>query len=126
MLRPTGFIFRVSYYGSWIFVPGGAANSGWTSYPPLSNIATTGQTVWLWGMVMLITSSLLGSVNILVTVIQLRTKGMTWMKLPIFVWTQFITAFLLLLAFPPLRLRYPTIDGSSCWNKLFYAKRISR
>jgi len=84
------------------FVPGGAANSGWTSYPPLSNIATTGQTVWLWGMVMLITSSLLGSVNILATVIQLRADGMTWMKLPIFVWTQFITAFLLLLAFPPL------------------------
>ena len=84
------------------FVPGGAANSGWTSYPPLANTATMGQTVWLLGMVMLITSSLLGSVNILVTVIQLRTDGMTWMKLPIFVWTQFITAFLLLLAFPPL------------------------
>jgi len=84
------------------FVPGGAANSGWTSYPPLADIATTGQTVWLFGMVMLITSSLLGSINILATVIQLRTEGMTWMKLPIFVWTQFITAFLLLLAFPPL------------------------
>ena len=42
------------------FVPGGAANSGWTSYPPLADIATTGQTVWLFGMVMLITSSLLG------------------------------------------------------------------
>jgi cytochrome c oxidase subunit 1 len=84
------------------FVPGGAANSGWTSYPPLSEIATMGQTVWLIGMVMLITSSLLGSVNILVTVIQLRTDGLTWMRLPIFVWTQFITAFLLLLAFPPL------------------------
>ena len=84
------------------FVPGGAANSGWTSYPPLAEIATMGQTVWLIGMIMLITSSLLGSVNILVTVIQLRTDGMTWMKLPIFVWTQFITAFLLLLAFPPL------------------------
>ena len=61
-----------------------------------------GQTVWLFGMVFLITSSLLGSVNILVTVIQLRAEGMTWMKLPIFTWTQFITAFLLLLAFPPL------------------------
>ncbi len=84
------------------FVPGGAANSGWTSYPPLADIATTGQTVWLLGMIMLITSSLLGSINILATVIQLRTEGMTWMKLPIFVWTQFITAFLLLLAFPPL------------------------
>ncbi len=84
------------------FVPGGAANSGWTSYPPLANVATMGQTVWLLGMVLLITSSLLGSINILVTVIQLRTKGMTWMKLPIFTWTQFITAFILLLAFPPL------------------------
>ena len=84
------------------FVPGGAANSGWTSYPPLSNIATTGQTVWLCGMVFLITSSLLGSINILATVIQLRTEGMNWMRLPIFVWVQFITAFLLLLAFPPL------------------------
>jgi len=84
------------------FAPGGAANSGWTSYPPLSVTATSGQTIWLIGMVFLITSSLLGSVNILVTVIQLRAKGMTWMKLPIFVWAQFITAFLLLLAFPPL------------------------
>ena len=84
------------------FVPGGAANSGWTSYPPLSDIATTGQTVWLCGMVFLITSSLLGSINILATVIQLRAEGMSWMRLPIFVWVQFITAFLLLLAFPPL------------------------
>ena len=84
------------------FVPGGAANSGWTSYPPLSDIATTGQTVWLCGMVFLITSSLLGSINILATVIQLRAEGMNWMRLPIFVWVQFITAFLLLLAFPPL------------------------
>jgi cytochrome c oxidase subunit 1 len=84
------------------FVPGGAANSGWTSYPPLSDLATTGQTVWLIGMIFLITSSLLGSVNFITTVIQLRTKGLTWMRLPFFVWTQFVTAFLLLLAFPPL------------------------
>jgi len=84
------------------FMPGGAANSGWTSYPPLANIATIGQTVWLFGMVLLITSSLLGSVNTITTIVQLRTKGMTWMRMPIFTWTQFITAFLLLLAFPPL------------------------
>ena len=84
------------------FLPGGAANSGWTSYPPLSNIATTGQTYWLIGMVFLITSSLLGSVNFIVTIIQLRAKGLTMMRLPFFVWAQFVTAFLLLLAFPPL------------------------
>ncbi len=84
------------------FLPGGAANSGWTSYPPLSDIATVGQTVWLFGMVFLITSSLLGSVNFIVTIVQLRANGLTFMKLPFFVWAQFVTSFLLLLAFPPL------------------------
>jgi cytochrome c oxidase subunit 1 len=83
-------------------VPGGAAASGWTSYPPLSVIATTGQTVWLTGMIFLITSSLLGSVNFIVTILHLRTKGLTFMRLPFFVWAQFVTSFLLLLAFPPL------------------------
>jgi len=83
-------------------MPGGAAQSGWTSYPPLSDIATTGQTVWLIGMVFLITSSLLGSINFIVTIIQLRAKGMSFMRLPFFVWAQFVTSFLLLLAFPPL------------------------
>ena len=84
------------------FVPGGAANSGWTAYPPLSDIATTGQTVWLFGMVLLITSSLLGSVNFIVTIAHLRAKGLTMFRLPFFVWAQFVTSFLLLLAFPPL------------------------
>ncbi|MCH7851663.1 MAG: cbb3-type cytochrome c oxidase subunit I [Candidatus Marinimicrobia bacterium] len=84
------------------FVPGGAANSGWTSYPPLAVIATMGQTMWLVGMIFLITSSLLGAVNFITTIIQLRVKGLTWMRLPFFVWSQLVTAFLLLLAFPPL------------------------
>src|SRR5580700_10380631 len=84
------------------FVPNGAAQSGWTSYPPLSDIATTGQTMWLIGMVFLITSSLLGSVNFIVTIVQLRAKGLSFMRMPFFVWAQFVTAFLLLLAFPPL------------------------
>jgi cytochrome c oxidase subunit 1 len=111
------------------FVPGGAAKCGWTSYSPLANVADTpltnkdipvdwpalssiipfnwsvflsGQTLWLVGMVLLITSSLLGSVNFIATIIQLRAKGMTWMRMPFFVWAQFVTGFLLLLAFPPL------------------------
>ncbi|MBI4428038.1 MAG: cbb3-type cytochrome c oxidase subunit I [Ignavibacteriales bacterium] len=92
-----GVVMLVSF-----FVPGGAANSGWTSYSPLANTATTGQTFWLIGMVFLITSSLLGSVNFITTIIQLRAKGMTFMRLPFFVWAQFVTSFLLLLAFPPL------------------------
>jgi len=92
-----GIIMIISF-----FLPGGAANSGWTSYPPLADIATTGQTYWLIGMVFLITSSLLGSMNIIVTIIQLRAEGMTWMRLPFFVWSQLVTSFLLVLAFPPL------------------------
>jgi cytochrome c oxidase subunit 1 len=84
------------------FLPGGAAKSGWTSYPPLADIETTGQTFWLLGMVLLITSSLLGAVNFITTIIQLRAEGLTFMRLPFFVWAQFVTAFLLLLAFPPL------------------------
>jgi len=89
------------------FMPGGAAKSGWTSYSPLASIADLGhridgQTFWLIGMVLLITSSLLGAVNFISTIIQLRAKGMSWMRLPFFVWAQFVTGFLLLLAFPPL------------------------
>jgi cytochrome c oxidase subunit 1 len=84
------------------FAPGGAANSGWTSYAPLSVTATAGQTYWLIGMVFLITSSLLGSVNFITTIFQLRAKGLSFMRLPFFVWAQLVTAFLLLLAFPPL------------------------
>ena len=61
-----------------------------------------GQTLWLIGFIFLITSSLLGAVNFITTIIQLRAKGLTWMRLPFFVWAQFVTAFLLLLAFPPL------------------------
>ena len=84
------------------FVTGGAASSGWTSYPPLSSVATMGQTIWLIGMVFLITSSLLGSMNIIVTIFQLRAPGLTWMRLPFFIWAQLVTSFLLVLAFPPL------------------------
>ncbi len=83
-------------------VPAGAAKAGWTSYPPLADIETMGQTMWLIGMIFLITSSLLGAVNFLTTIIQLRAEGMTYMRMPFFTWTQFITSFLLLLAFPPL------------------------
>jgi cytochrome c oxidase subunit I len=85
------------------FVPGGAANSGWTSYPPLADIATTGQTWWLAGILLVSLSSLLGSVNMITTIVQLRAPGLTWFRLPFFVWSQLVTSFLLLLAFPALQ-----------------------
>jgi len=85
------------------FIPGGAAMSGWTSYAPLADFAPTGQTWWLFGMLLIIFSSLLGALNFITTIVQLRAPGMTWFRLPFFVWAQFITAFLLLLAFPALQ-----------------------
>ncbi|OFW13212.1 MAG: cytochrome C oxidase subunit I [Acidobacteria bacterium RIFCSPLOWO2_12_FULL_67_14] len=86
------------------FLPGGAANNGWTSYAPLSDLAPGhGQTFWLLGMLFIIFSSLLGALNFITTIVQLRAPGLTWFRLPFFVWAQFVTAFLLLLAFPALQ-----------------------
>jgi cytochrome c oxidase subunit 1 len=94
-----GLVMLVSF-----LLPGGAANNGWTSYPPLSDLAPNqGQTMWLIGMLLIIFSSLLGALNFITTIIQLRAPGLTWFRLPFFVWAQFITAFLLLLAFPALQ-----------------------
>jgi cytochrome c oxidase subunit 1 len=95
---PGGLLMIYSF-----FMPGGAAQSGWTNYPPLSVLTQVpGQTMWLVAMVLLITSSLLGSINFIVTIVQLRAKGLTFWRLPFFVHAQFVTSFLLLLAFPPL------------------------
>ena len=88
----------------------GAAKSGWTNYSPLAGFADgqvvnqwlAGQTWWLLGLVCVITSSLLGSINFITTIINLRARGMTWMRMPFFVWAMLVTGFLLLLAFPPL------------------------
>src|SRR5207245_3589121 len=92
------------------FLTTGAAASGWSSYAPLADIAQpghghsilTGQSFLEIGMVFLATSSVLGAINFITTILQLRARGMTWMRLPFFVWTQFVAAFLLLLAFPPM------------------------
>ncbi|MEM0897052.1 MAG: cbb3-type cytochrome c oxidase subunit I [Verrucomicrobiota bacterium] len=92
------------------FLPSGAAETGWTMYSPLAttaqmdeaNVWMTGQTMWLLGMVLLITSSLLGAVNFITTIINLRAEGLHWFRMTFFTWAMLVTAFLLLLAFPPL------------------------
>ena len=93
------FVGGVIMLGSF-FIPGGAAKSGWTSYPPLSVIETGGQTWWLVGMVFLINSSLLGSINIITTIVQLRAPGLKFMRMPFFIWAQLVTSLLLVLAVP--------------------------
>src|ERR1700689_1996924 len=84
------------------FWPNGPASNGWTSYSPLSDISHDGQTIWLFSMAIIIISSLLSSLNFITTIFQLRAPGITFERLPFFIWAQLITAFLLLLAFPPL------------------------
>lgn len=90
------------------FVESGPAAAGWTAYPPLSALASAipgsgaGQTLWLASIGIFIVSSLFGSLNYIVTVLNMRTKGMTMGRMPLTVWAIFIAAILGLLAFPVL------------------------
>ena len=97
--------FAFSILASTLFMEGGGPNFGWTFYAPLSTTAPTTPSstdffifaVHLMGM-----SSIMGSINVIVTVCNLRAPGMTYMKMPIFVWSWLITAFLLVAVMPVL------------------------
>src|SRR5438128_2076663 len=91
------------------FVPGGAAGGGWTSYAPLAAVPKYAQTGGEWGvhlwcisLFILGFSSLMGSINYITTLINMRAPGMTWFRLPLVIWSLFIVAVLLLLALPVL------------------------
>ena len=92
----------------WSFtVEGGAAGGGWTSYPPLSanpaySGVNMGQNLWCISLIVLGASSLMGAVNYITTVINMRAPGMTFFRMPLTIWSLFITAVLLLLALPVL------------------------
>ena len=113
----SGFLNMLSYWFfllssiimvASLFVEGGAASGGWTIYPPLSALpqampgSGTGMTLWLISMVFFIASSLLGGLNYIVTIINLRTKGMKMTRLPLTIWALFVTAILGVLSFPVL------------------------
>ena len=113
----SGFLNMVSYWLffvscvimlSSLFVESGPASAGWTIYPPLSALpqaiagSGTGMTLWLVSMAIFIAASLLGSLNYIVTVINLRTKGMSMTRLPLTVWTFFVTAIIGVISFPVL------------------------
>ncbi len=89
------------------FVPGGHAAAGWTSYAPLSAVAeytgvNWGQNLWCISLFVLGVSSMMGSINYITTVINMRAPGMKLFRMPLVVWALFITAILLLLALPVL------------------------
>src|SRR5580765_5893442 len=90
-----------------LFVPDGAARSGWTMYAPLSarhdfSGASIGQELWSVSIILVGLSSILGSLNYITTIINNRAPGMSWFRLPLSVWSLFITAILGLLALPVL------------------------
>ncbi|HLE99280.1 MAG TPA: cytochrome c oxidase subunit I [Gaiellaceae bacterium] len=85
------------------FADGGAAKAGWTSYPPLSTQTEgNGQDLWILSLHILTASSIAGAINFLVTIHNLRTRGMTWTRMPLFVWSIYVFAWLLLAILPVL------------------------
>ena len=113
----SGFLNMLSYWFFFIssilmlvslFVESGPAMAGWTIYPPLSALPQAisgsglGMTLWLFSMTIFIASSLIGSLNYIVTVINLRTQGMNMTRMPLTIWAFFVTAILGVLSFPVL------------------------
>ena len=89
------------------FVEGGAAAGGWTMYATLSADPTlsgvdTGADLWVISLLILGVSSLMGAINYITTVVNMRAPGMTWFRMPLVIWSLFVTAILLLLALPVL------------------------
>ena len=83
------------------FAEGGAAQGGWYQYPPLSwQLPQVGQDLWILGIHLTTVSSIAGAINFIVTIHNMRAAGMTWMRIPLFVWTIEAYAVLLILALP--------------------------
>ena len=97
------FLFGgIALYSSW-FASGGAPSAGWTSYVPLSvETPGLGQDLWILSLHVLTIASLAGAINFIVTIHNMRTAGMTWMRLPLFVWSIDIYAILLIAVLPTL------------------------
>jgi len=100
-------ISSVIMFGS-LFIETGPASAGWTVYPPLSALPEAipgsglGMTLWLISMTLFVVGSLLGSLNYIVTIVNLRTKGMTMTRMPLTIWAFLVTAILGVLSFPVL------------------------
>ncbi len=100
-ILPMSAILAVASF----FVPGGAMAAGWTAYPPLSNAQFSpgaGVDMWIFAVHLAGASSILGALNFIVTIFNMRAPGMTLFKMPLFVWAVLITAWLQLVATPVL------------------------
>src|SRR3990172_569619 len=97
LLPPAALLLVASF-----FVPGGATAAGWTIYAPLSTQMGPGMDLAIFALHILGASSIMGSINIITTILNIPPPGMTMMKMPLFVWTWLITAYLLIAVMPVL------------------------
>ncbi|MBL8476557.1 MULTISPECIES: cytochrome c oxidase subunit I [unclassified Methyloversatilis] len=97
LLPPAAILLTSS-----LLVPGGAAASGWTLYPPLTVQMGIGMDMAIFAVHILGISSIMGSINIVTTLLNMRAPGMTLMKMPLFCWTWLITAYLVIAVMPVL------------------------
>jgi cytochrome c oxidase subunit I len=94
-----GLVIYLSFFAS-----SGAAQAGWTSYAPLSTLHSpgSGQDLWILGLHILSIGSLVGAINLVVTIHNMRAPGMSWMRIPLFVWAMVTYAWLLIIVLPSL------------------------
>lgn len=108
---------------SWFL--GGAPAAGWTAYPPLSGIVDDtglfkGVDFYVLGLQIAGLGTLIGGINFLVTIINMRAPGMTYMRMPMFTWTAFITSLLILFAFPAITVGLVELMFDRLFNGGFY------
>ena len=94
--------FAFSMLLATLFVPGGAPAGGWTLYPPLTLQTGTALPLVIFAIHLMGMSSIMGAINVIATILNMRAPGMTLMKMPLFVWTWMITAYLLIAVMPVL------------------------
>lgn len=97
IIPPAGILLIASF-----LLPNGPAQAGWWSYPPVSLQPLSGQLVWIISLVMLGISSIMGAVNFVTTIVWLRAPGMTFFRMPVFVWTVLSAQLLQLINLPSL------------------------
>lgn len=121
---------RLNAFAYWINVPAiivllsslllGGFDTGWTGYPPLSARAPLGMQMFFWGVFFIGASSILGGLNVIVTIVRMRTKGMNYFRMPIFVWTAFATAIISLTATQLIGLSFQMVSFERLFGMTFF------
>jgi cytochrome c oxidase subunit I len=117
MLPPAGVLLIASF-----FLDTGAAQAGWTSYPPLSLISSKyGEAIWILSLLVSGTSSILGGINFMTTILKMRVPSMKMMQMPLFCWAMIATSALILIATPILAgalilLSFDLLAGTAFFN----------